>query len=170
MHPDRARPIQIRLQDPRPETVLLCKNSLVSIGLKHLPEGTCFALTSTAADERSIFIGDQSTAPTLFIIDGNDMSSRTVESASSLRSRYPDTRIAVIADRFDVGFVKRARDAGVNSFWQSACSREVFIKSHELAMLGEVVLPTDIGPYCSTRFQRPQICKLRVKPEHRWRP
>ena len=169
MHPDRARPIQIRLQDPRPETVLLCKNSLVSIGLKHLPDGTCFALTGTAADERSIFTCDQSTALTLFIMDGSDFSSRIAEAAGSLRSIYPDARIAIIADRFDVRFIKQARDAGVNGFCQSACSQEVFIKSHEPVMLGEVVLPTDIGPYCSTQFQRPQICGLRVKPEHRWR-
>jgi two-component system, NarL family, nitrate/nitrite response regulator NarL len=129
---------------PRAETILLCRNSLVSMGIKHLLEGTCFALTSTAADERSIFIGDQSTAPTLFIIDGSDLSSRIVETAGSLRSRYPDARIAVIADRFDVSFVKRARDAGVNGFCRSASNREVLIKSLELVMLGEAVLPTDL--------------------------
>ncbi len=160
MHPDRARSIQICLQDPGPETVLLCKNSLVSIGLKHLPDGTCFALTGTAADKRSIFTGDQSTTLTLFIMDGRDFSSRIVEAAVSLRSSYPDARIAVIADRFDVRFIKQARDAAVNGFCQSACSREVLIKSHEPVMLGEVVLPTGIGPYCSTQFQRPQICRL----------
>jgi two-component system nitrate/nitrite response regulator NarL len=114
------------------------------MGIKHLLEGTCFALAGTAADERSIFIGDQSTAPTLFIIDGSDMSSRTVETAGNLRSRYPDARIAVIADRFDVGFVKQAWDAGVNGFCQSASNREVLIRSLELVMLGEAVLPTDI--------------------------
>ena len=129
---------------PPTETILLCKNSLVSMGIKHLLEGTCFALTGTASDERSIFIGDPSTAPTLFIIDGSDMSSRTVETAGNLRSRYPDARIAVIADRFDVSFVKRARDAGVNGFCQSASNREVLIRSLELVMLGEAVLPTDI--------------------------
>jgi two-component system, NarL family, nitrate/nitrite response regulator NarL len=129
---------------PQAETILLCRNSLVSMGIKHLLEGTCFALAGTASDERSIFIGDQSTAPTLFIIDGSDMSSRTVETAGSLRSRYPDARIAVIADRFDVSFVKRARDAGVNGFCQSASNREVLIRSLELVMLGEAVMPTDI--------------------------
>ena len=129
---------------PRAETILLCRNSLVGMGIKHLLEGTCFALAGTAADERSIFIGDQSTAPTLFIIDGSDMSSRTVETAASLRSSYPDARIAVIADRFDVSFVKRARDAGVNGFCQSASNREVLIRSLELVMLGEAVMPTDL--------------------------
>jgi two-component system nitrate/nitrite response regulator NarL len=132
----------VHSNSPRCETIILCKNSLVSMGIKHLLEGTCFALTGTASDERSIFIGDQSTTPTLFIVDGSDRPSRTVETAGSLRSRYPDARIAVIADRFDVSFVKRARDAGVNGFCQSASNREVLIKSLELVMLGEAVMPT----------------------------
>jgi len=142
---EKARIVSLVHSDsPRCETILLCKNSLVSMGIKHLLEGTCFALTGTASDERSIFIGDQSTTPTLFIVDGSDRPSRTVETAGSLRSRYPDARIAVIADRFDVGFVKQAWDAGVNGFCQSASNREVLIRSLELVMLGEAVLPTDI--------------------------
>ena len=103
-------------------------------------------------------------------MDGSDFSSQIVEAAGSLRSSYPDARTVVIADHFDVRFIKQARDAGVSGFCQSACSQEVFIKSYEPVMLGEMVLPTDIGTYCSTRLQRPQIYKLQVKPEHRWRP
>jgi len=124
------------------ETILLSKNSLISIGIKHLLDGTRFTITGTACDERSIFTGDQSTAPTLFIIDGSDLSSRVVEAVAGLRIRYPDARIAVIADSFDVSFVRQARDAGVHGFCQSTSGREVLIKSLELIMLGETVLPT----------------------------
>ncbi len=142
---EKARSVSlVHSNTPRTETILLCRSSLVSMGIKHLLEGTCFALAGTASDEHSIFIGDQSTAPTLFIIDGSDGSSRTVETAGNLRSRYPDARIAVIADRFDVSFVKWARDAGVNGFCQSASNREVLIRSLELVMLGEAVMPTDL--------------------------
>ena len=79
-------------------------------------------------------------------MDGSDFSSRIVEAAVSLRSSYPDARIAVIADRFDVRIIQHARDAGVNGSCRSACSREVFIKSHEPVMLGEVVLPNRGAP------------------------
>ncbi len=76
---EKARSVSlVHSNTPRTETILLCRSSLVSMGIKHLLEGTCFALTGTASDERSSFIGDQSTAPTLFIIDGSYMSNRTV--------------------------------------------------------------------------------------------
>jgi two-component system nitrate/nitrite response regulator NarL len=124
------------------ETILLCKNSLMSIGLKHLLNDTAFTITGTACDESSIFTGDLNTASTLFIIDGSEVPSRVVETARSLKGCLPNAKTVVIADRFDLSFVKLARDAGVDGFCQSASSREVLIKSLELVMLGETVLPT----------------------------
>jgi two-component system nitrate/nitrite response regulator NarL len=47
-------------------------------------------------------------------------------------------------DRFDLGFVKLARSAGVDGFCLSTSDREVLIKSLELVMLGEAVLPTSV--------------------------
>jgi two-component system nitrate/nitrite response regulator NarL len=132
----------IQNNSSRLETILVCRNSLISIGLKHLLDGTRFAVTGTAADESSVFTGDQSAVPTLFIIDGSDLPSRIVEAAGSLKGRHPNARIAVIADRFDASFVKLARHAGVDGFCQSASEREVLIKSLELVMLGETVLPS----------------------------
>jgi two-component system, NarL family, nitrate/nitrite response regulator NarL len=126
----------------RGETILLCRNALVTIGLKHLLEGTSFAVTGTAADESSFTLPDPSTASPLFIIDGSDLSSRIVEAARNLKGRYPDAKIAVIADSFDLSFVRLARSAGIDGFCLSASEREVLIKSLELVMLGETVLPT----------------------------
>ena len=111
----------------RGETILLCRNALVTIGLKHLLEGTGFAVTGTAADESSFTLRDPSTASPLFIIDGSDLSSRIVEAAKNLKGRYPDARIAVIADSFDLSFVRLARGAGIDGFCLSASEREVLI-------------------------------------------
>ena len=61
-----------------------------------------------------------------------------------LKDQYPEARIAVIADRFDLGFVKLARSAGIDGFCLSANDREVLIKSLELVMLGEAVMPTSM--------------------------
>jgi two-component system nitrate/nitrite response regulator NarL len=130
------------LQSHRPETILLCRNSLVAIGLKHLLEGTCFAITGTASDESSFSLRGTGTASPLFIIDGSDLPSRIVETARNLKGRYPDAKIAVIADSFDLSFVRLARGAGIDGFCLSASEREVLIKSLELVMLGETVLPT----------------------------
>ena len=126
----------------RGETILLCRNSLVTIGLKHLLEGTGFSVTGTAADETSVTLANPGTTPLLFIIDGSESPSRILDTAGNLKGRYPNARIAVIADSFDLGFVRLARAAGIDGFCLSASERDVLIKSLELVMLGEAVLPT----------------------------
>ena len=128
----------------RSETVLLCRNSLVSIGLKHLLQGTSFFITSSASDQAFFSLSYPNTSPALFILDGSDTSGHIIDTAKALKDRYPETRIAVIADRFDLGFVKLARSAGIDGFCLSTNYRDVLIKSLELVMLGEAVLPTQV--------------------------
>jgi two-component system, NarL family, nitrate/nitrite response regulator NarL len=128
----------------RSETILLCRNSLVSIGLKHLLEGTCSSITSSASDESFFSLSYPNTSPDLFILDGSDASGHVIDTAKALKDRYPEVRIAVIADSFDLGFVKLARSAGIDGFCLSTSDREVLIKALELVMLGEAVLPTHV--------------------------
>jgi two-component system nitrate/nitrite response regulator NarL len=126
------------------ETILLCRNALISIGLKHLLEGTCFSVTGLASDEASFSERYQNTTPNLFIIDGSDNPGHVIDTARTLKDRHPEARIALIADGFDLPFVKLARSAGVDGFCLSAGGREVLIKALELVMLGEAVLPTHL--------------------------
>jgi two-component system nitrate/nitrite response regulator NarL len=126
------------------EIVLLCRNALISIGLRHLLEGTCFSVTGFASDEASFAHRYPNTSPNLFILDGSDAPGHIVDTAKTLKDRYPEARIAVIADGFDLAFVKLARNAGVDGFCLSASDREVLIKALELVMLGEAVLPTHL--------------------------
>jgi two-component system nitrate/nitrite response regulator NarL len=77
-------------------------------------------------------------------MDGSDASGHIIDTAKALKDQYPQARIAVIADCFDLGFVKLARSAGIDGLCLSANDREVLIKSLELVMLGEVVMPTSV--------------------------
>ena len=134
----------VQTKSQKSGTVLLCRNSLISIGLKHLLEGTCFSITNSASDEAFFSLGCPDASPTLFIMDGSDASGHIIDTAKALKGQYPEARIAVIADGFDLGFVKLARSAGIDGFCLSANDREVLIKSLELVMLGEVVMPTSV--------------------------
>ena len=60
---------------------------------------------------------------------------------SPVKERSPETRIVALADQFDLGFVRTAHEAGVNGFCLTASGPEVLIKSLELVMLGESILP-----------------------------
>ena len=66
------------------------------------------------------------------------------ETVTTLKAQYPQARIALIADGSDLSSVKIARSAGVDGFCSPARGCEVLIKSLELVMLGEAVLPTHL--------------------------
>jgi len=116
----------------------------VSIGLKHLLEGTSFAVEGTASDEAFFSISSPDASPKLFVLDGSDTPAHLVASATNLKARYPEAQIAIIGRDFDLSFVRLARDAGVHGFCLSACGREVLVKSLELIMLGQIVLPPSL--------------------------
>ena len=126
------------------QTILLCRNSLVSIGLKHLLEGTRFAIAGTASDPGSFSHLYPDATPTLVIVDGSDGVNSLAETVTTLKGQYPQARIALIADGSDLSSVKLARSAGVDGFCSSAGGREALIKSLELVMMGEAVLPTHL--------------------------
>ena len=69
------------------QTILLCRNSLVSIGLKHLLEGTRFAIAGTASDPRSISRLYPDATPTLVIFDGSDGVDSLAETVTTLKAQ-----------------------------------------------------------------------------------
>ncbi|WP_445505327.1 LuxR C-terminal-related transcriptional regulator [Microvirga sp. G4-2] len=121
-------------------TILFCRNPLIGIGLKHLLADTCFAISGIASDEISLSRCCELT-PDLFIIDGNDAAEQVIETVRNLKSHHPATRVVVVAEAFDLNFVRLGRDAGLDGFCSSAVSGDVLIKTLELVMLGEAILP-----------------------------
>ena len=67
------------------QTILLCRNSLVSIGLKHLLEGTRFAIAGTASDPGSFSHLYPDATPTLVIVDGSDGVNSLAETVTTLK-------------------------------------------------------------------------------------
>ena len=126
------------------ETVLLSRNALISIGLRHILEETCFSVAGFAPDQASFSNRYPNTSPNLFILDGSDAPGHIIDTAQTLKAQYPQARIAVIADGFDLAFVKLARSAGVDGFCLSGSGRKVLIAALELVMVGEAVLPTHL--------------------------
>src|SRR5215218_3251402 len=96
------------------EVALLCRNALVSIGLKYLLEGTCFPITHSASDEGSFSHRYSESLPDLSILDGSDAPGHIIDTAKTLKDRNPEARIVLVADGFDLGFVKLARSAGID--------------------------------------------------------
>jgi two-component system nitrate/nitrite response regulator NarL len=131
-------------------TILLCNNAMLRMGLKHLLANTCFAVSEAAFDQTSLSLRCPDPTPALFIVDASSPSDEVVETIRHLKSQHPEARIVVTAYHFDLSFVRQGHDAGVNGFCLTASSRDVLIKSLELVMLGETMLP---APLVRSLFQ-----------------
>lgn len=122
-------------------TVLICKNSLLREGLKHLLADTCFAVSDTIFDEPPPWRPRLYIQPALFIVDASNSSARLIEIARLLKERHSEARIVFVAHNFEVGFIRLGLAAGVDGFCLAASDREVLVKSLELVMMGERFVP-----------------------------
>jgi two-component system nitrate/nitrite response regulator NarL len=111
-------------------TILVCKNAMLRMGLTHLLANTCFAVSEAAFDQTSLSLRCPDPTPALFIVDASSPSDEMVETIRHLKFQHPGARIVVTADHFD--------------FCLTASSRDVLIKSLELVILGETMLPASL--------------------------
>jgi two-component system nitrate/nitrite response regulator NarL len=82
--------------------------------------------------------------PALILIDVHQSTGRMLEIIRQRREHFPQARIVALADQFNLSFVRSGHEAGVNGFCLAASTPDVLIKSLELVMLGETVLPFEV--------------------------
>lgn len=126
------------------KAVLISRNPLIGTGIRHLLEGSCYAVAGMVPEVAALPSPCPDAGPDLFIIDGGNCGEQTLETVRLLRTRYPSARIAVIADDYDLTFVRLGHAAGVHGFCLSGSSRDVLIKSLELVTMGEGILPPGV--------------------------
>jgi two-component system nitrate/nitrite response regulator NarL len=114
------------------------------MGLKHLLAETCFAVSNATFDAVSLQALAPTAAPCLFILDGSPGSRETVEFIQNVKAQCPTARVVVLADHFERDTVIMGHAAGADGFCLTSTEREVLIKSLELIMLGETVVPRDM--------------------------
>jgi two-component system nitrate/nitrite response regulator NarL len=125
-------------------TALICDNFLLQSGLQHILRDTPFGIAEAASvtGPRRLYYCALNTA--LVIIEATQNTSRVLEVIKQVRERSSETRIVALADQFDLGFVRVAHEAGANGFYLTASGPDVLIKSLELVILGESVLPAEV--------------------------
>jgi two-component system nitrate/nitrite response regulator NarL len=125
-------------------TALICKSSLLRSGLQQILRGTPFVITEAGTVTGPRLIQDVTPEPALFVIEAGQDTNRMLETVRAAKQQSPEARVVVLADRFDLGFVRIGHEAGVDGFCEAASGPEVLIKSFELVMLGESVVPSAI--------------------------
>lgn len=126
-------------------TILGCKNSMVREGLKHVLSNTHYKVHPEDLVQRG---GTQplssGEAPLLIVLDVNLYPDGMRDAIHSLKAQYPDARIVVLADHFDLNTMMSALHAGVDGYCLATIGCEALVKYLDLVMLGEVVFPSAI--------------------------
>ncbi|EIM24806.1 LuxR C-terminal-related transcriptional regulator [Microvirga lotononidis] len=122
----------------------VCRNHVLRLGLEGLLSETDFTVWHENIDGFACLPAVEHGLPALFMIDAGSFASGAIDLVKRLKNHAPSARIAIVADAFEPHAVLTAWDAGVQGFCLSTQGREVFIKSLELVMLGETVLPANI--------------------------
>lgn len=97
------------------------------------------ASVSSAADLHPTILKHH---PSLFLIVHTDESfDSAIEQIELCRSRYANGRIAVVVDRYRLNDLISAFRTGANGYFVNVVSRDRFVKSLELVILGETIFP-----------------------------
>ena len=68
-----------------------------------------------------------------------------IEAASEIKSRFPHIKVVIVTSMVEEGYLRRAREAGADSFWYKDISRETLMEVVDRTMAGEKIFP-DTSP------------------------
>lgn len=133
-----------KIEDPTAVIFPVCTNPLLRLGLENILSEAGFVVWHDILDGFSSLPAMDDELPALFIIDGSSFASGAVDLIRRLRNHAPAAKVVILADAFDPSTVSAAWDAGVHGFCLTTHNQDILIKSLELVMLGETVIPATI--------------------------
>ncbi|RUV72381.1 MAG: response regulator transcription factor [Mesorhizobium sp.] len=102
--------------------------------------------------------------PILLIIDVDcSDASSGFEQIADFKENYPDSHVVVLADHYQLDDVVSAFRSGANAYLTKFTAYDTFIKSLELVLLGQSILPAEALPFL------PSV-KQNLEPEHKKNP
>ncbi|WP_210207485.1 LuxR C-terminal-related transcriptional regulator [Microvirga aerophila] len=125
-------------------TIQVSRNPLLCLGLKSLLAETRFNVWKDPVHELSDVPSLPDESPVLFIVDGSQSFDGRLELIRELKALHPAARTVLMADRFDLYTLISAQDAGADGLFLTTVDREILVRSLELVMLGEVVVPSSL--------------------------
>jgi DNA-binding NarL/FixJ family response regulator len=129
-------------------TIVVGRNSIRKEGLTQFLRSADFGTVTSVTSVDNLCASRVQQRRVLYLIvhTGDDFDAAG-EQIERLRSRHPDGRVVVVADRYRSSELTSAFRAGANGYFVDVTSREVFIKSIELVMMGETVFPPAFLPF-----------------------
>ena len=120
-------------------TILICKNSLVRAGIRHILDGTRYVVTEDPGGSSKPTAASDA-LPVLYIVDESHSADAIDDMVADLTAQCPSVRVVALADHLDPITMMRALHAGVNGLCSTSMDRAALLKALELVMLGETFI------------------------------
>jgi two-component system, NarL family, nitrate/nitrite response regulator NarL len=126
-------------------TALVGPSALLREGLTRILGAADFRIVASAArvDELTL-TGPLQQQSILLVIDAGDDLDAAVRQVELFKQQHPGARVAMLADHSQPNDIVSAFRAGANAYFIKVAPCDAFIKSLELVMLGETILPAAI--------------------------
>lgn len=126
----------------RYSAILVGQSSLLREGLARVLRAANFRILTSVRSADDLLTNKVPSDQLLFLLVhiGDDFHA-TVEQIELLRARHKNGRIAVVTDHYRPNELVKAFRAGATGYFFELMTCDVFIKSLELVMMGEMVFP-----------------------------
>jgi two-component system, NarL family, nitrate/nitrite response regulator NarL len=128
-------------------TVLVGPNALTREGLARILRAAGFRIVASAPCINGAFLSALSHDQiVLLVLDAGSALPAAIPQIEAFKEHCPDGRVAVLANDHQLVDIVSAYRAGANSYFVNLADATSFVKSLELVMLGETLVPPEILP------------------------
>jgi two-component system, NarL family, nitrate/nitrite response regulator NarL len=125
-------------------TALIGPNHLLREALAHILSGADFQVLASAPHIDDSIASALPQDRALLIIEASSDIDATVYQIETFKGHCPAGRVVVLAHQLELPAMVLAFTAGANAYLVSVAAGDVFIKSLELVMLGETIVPPSL--------------------------
>jgi two-component system, NarL family, nitrate/nitrite response regulator NarL len=121
-------------------------------GLGRALVGTDCCIVGSASDARDLVqIPLSRDQPILLIVDASNEQDEVLSQIKTFKKHYQSGHVVVIADHCRRSDLISAYRAGANAYVTKATSCDAFLKTLELVVLGQTILPPELSPFIHDR-------------------
>jgi DNA-binding NarL/FixJ family response regulator len=128
-------------------TTIVGKSSLLRDGIAKILHSANFRIVASVSSADYLPARVQADAPLFLIVHTDDDFDFAAGQIEFFRDSYPDGRIVIVADRYRPEELVTAFRAGANGCFVDVMTCDAFLRSLELVMMGETVLPPAFVSY-----------------------
>jgi two-component system, NarL family, nitrate/nitrite response regulator NarL len=130
---------------PRITTLLICRNTILHAGLRHILSDTQFALTDNVFEPTSDVSAFAGSEPVLILVFESLSLNEYLEALERLKAQCPSAWVVILADHLEPNAVMRLHEAGLSGLCSPAMVSSSLVKALELVVAGEAFLPAAVG-------------------------